>query len=721
MLTEAFNSATGVRVSWKPVEGAAAYRLLRKNITAGETVWSAVGTTTETSLIDTSAVSGQRYTFTVECVDGSGAATSARNETGRTCTYIAKPEITLLTCGNGGITIQWSKPGGAKNFRVFRKPDGGAWEPIADVLGTSYTDAAAQSGQKYWYTVRVITLAGDMYTSSYNSYGWSVIYLPAPVLTEAFNSATGVRVSWRPVEGAVKYRLLRKNVTAGDTAWTAVGTTAETTLIDTSAVSGQRYTFTVECVKADGSTVMSGRNETGRTCTYIGMAKITSLTSTVDGVKLQWSKPAGAKNFRVFRKLDGGEWAPIADIQGTSYTDTAAQSGKKYWYTVRVITLAGDMYTSSYNSVGWSVTYYNYPVIKTVTNVDGGVRITWNAFSGAGSYTLLRKNLTKSESEWSVVRSTTNTSTIDASAVSGNRYTYTVQCTVNGKTVRDETGRSCTYVGIVHIDTIEPTANGVKIFWRRPAGARNFRVFRRPDVGGSEWTALADVLDSDSYIDTTMVPGQVYWYRVRPITLAGDQYLNVDTPVSDRAYTRLEAPVITKVTANKAGIHLYWNPVDYAGYYIIYRMDENGEWKQIATTSSGPEYTDISAYLGETYSYMVRTAGVGRSVDSNVKTYRFMLPFSVIAGTYRLIDLNDEDGNHSYEISQLNNAGIRCFLTIDSSGGAVLTNFDGTKQNLTIDPNTLGIYIDGEFSGAYFSYKNGNYYIYDYWKEMRFR
>ncbi len=353
VLTEAFNSSTGVRVSWKTVTGATKYRLLRKLSTS--TTWTNVGETTECSLIDKTAKSGSRYTYTVECINGSGAAVSAKDETGRTCTYIAMAKITSVGAAENGMKIVWAKPTGAKNFRVMRKVDGESkWTVLTDVLGDSYVDTTAEPGIKYWYTVRAITIAGDMYTNSYNSIGWSGTLCSTPVLTEAFNSSTGVRVSWKEVTGATKYRLLRKGTS--DTEWSNVGETTECSLIDTTAKSASRYTYTVECINGSGVAV-SGRNETGRTCTYIALAKITSTKNTDEGISITWAKPAGAKNFRVMRKVDGeSKWTVLTDVLGDSYVDKTVQSGVKYRYTIRAITIAGDMYTNSYNSIGWSIT-----------------------------------------------------------------------------------------------------------------------------------------------------------------------------------------------------------------------------------------------------------------------------------------------------------------------------------------------------------------------------
>ncbi|MCR5664469.1 MAG: leucine-rich repeat protein [Oscillospiraceae bacterium] len=352
-LTEAFNSATGVRVSWKTVPGAVKYRLLRKNLTLNETQWRLVGETAECTLIDITAKSSNRYCYTAEAVGADGTV-GPHDETGRTCTYIAMPRITNIRGVEGGMEITWDAPAGAKNFRVFRRDPAYGWVPFMDVRGTQCIDTEAPVGARCWYTVRAVSLNGMMNISSYNATGWSGFRMAAPELTEAFNSATGVRVSWQQTTGAVKYRLLRKNLTLGETQWKTVGETAECTLIDTTAKSSNRYTYTVQPVDARGNA--GPVNETGRTCTYIAVARITKIGSVPAGIKLVWNKPAGAKNFRVFRKTPNGKWMAIADVLGDSYLDTKAVKGTTYYYTVRAITLDGKMYINSYNATGWKVT-----------------------------------------------------------------------------------------------------------------------------------------------------------------------------------------------------------------------------------------------------------------------------------------------------------------------------------------------------------------------------
>ena len=260
--------------------------------------------------------------------------------------------------------------------------------------------------------------------------------LDAPVLTEAFNSSTGVRVSWKAVEGAESYRLLRKNLTKGETEWSSVGETTECSLIDKSAASASRYTFTVECIDADGNTV-SKRDETGRTCTYIAMAKITSVTSTDEGLKVEWQKPGGAKNFRVMRKVDGGStWTVLTTAQITSYLDTNVEPGVKYWYTVRAMNLAGDMYINSYNSYGWSGRWEGAPQEEPLTvtgqpasqTVAAGTKASFTVAAEGGSGTLTY--------QWQYSTNGTSWSNTTLSGYNTPTLTVTASTTVNGRQYR---------------------------------------------------------------------------------------------------------------------------------------------------------------------------------------------------------------------------------------------------------------------------------------------
>lgn len=83
-VTKKENTASGVKLTWNAVPGAAKYRVFVKNGSR----WQKIGDTAETSFTHTAAVSGTSYTYTVRCISADGTAyVSAYNGTGWTVTY----------------------------------------------------------------------------------------------------------------------------------------------------------------------------------------------------------------------------------------------------------------------------------------------------------------------------------------------------------------------------------------------------------------------------------------------------------------------------------------------------------------------------------------------------------------------------------------------------------------------------------------------------------
>ncbi len=73
------------------------------------------------------------------------------------------------------VALSWTAGANAASYKVYRKPDGGAWTAVASGLsGCSYTDTTAERGNTYIYRVAAVSAAGDELSSSERS-----AYLPA--------------------------------------------------------------------------------------------------------------------------------------------------------------------------------------------------------------------------------------------------------------------------------------------------------------------------------------------------------------------------------------------------------------------------------------------------------------------------------------------------------------------------------------------------------------
>ena len=259
-LTGASCTEKGIKISWAKTAGAAKYRLFRRSGSS----WTQIADTADTSYIWTQPASGTTYTFTVRCVSKDGSVyTGGFNTGGRSIKYIKAPAITALENTKAGIKISWEKPAGAVKYRLFRR-SGSGWTKIADTTGASYTWTGAKSGTSYTFTVRCVNSAGTAFTSGYLSAGKTIRFIQAPSISSLTATSKGVKISWKKVSGAEKYRIYYKYK---DT-WKKIADSTGTSYTWTGAKSGTSYTFYIRCVSADGKKITSGVDEKGKTIKY---------------------------------------------------------------------------------------------------------------------------------------------------------------------------------------------------------------------------------------------------------------------------------------------------------------------------------------------------------------------------------------------------------------------------------------------------------------------
>lgn len=73
------------------------------------------------------------------------------------------------------VSLSWTAGANAASYKVYRKPDGGAWTAVASGLSVcAFTDTTAARGNTYVYRVAAVSAAGDELSSSERS-----AYLPA--------------------------------------------------------------------------------------------------------------------------------------------------------------------------------------------------------------------------------------------------------------------------------------------------------------------------------------------------------------------------------------------------------------------------------------------------------------------------------------------------------------------------------------------------------------
>lgn len=148
-----------------------------------------------------------------------------------------------------------------------------------------------------------------------------------------------------------------------------------------------------------------------------------TIANTSYGVKITWSKVKGADSYKVYRKLKGGEYSYIGKTTNTYYTDKTANSGKTYYYIVKVCNEAGNSASSS----SLSIKYLAKPEIKTADTKTTCIYLKWTRIPGAGGYRVYRKSGSGDFERIATVKGGATVTYKDKTANLNKVYTYKIK------------------------------------------------------------------------------------------------------------------------------------------------------------------------------------------------------------------------------------------------------------------------------------------------------
>ncbi len=420
---------------------------------------------------------------------------------------------------------------------------------------------------------------------------------PAPtgVSAEDGASTAGVTVSWTASAGATSYRILRGVGAASS----LIGTSAGTSFTDTTAVPGTVYTYAVRAVSGtDEST--SSDVDTGYRRVSAPTAVAASDSTVAAGVTVTWTAATGVSRYKILRS-EGDAPAEIANVEGTSHTDTSAAPCVSYTYAVVSEGPGGTL-----DSVASAGDTGARPITAPtgLTASDGGpdsVGLTWNAVPGATVYRI-RRGIGSASAE---IGTTDTNAFTDASAVPGRLYTYAVLAEAGCSSLpsTSNTGwRSLSApASLAAADGTSTT--GVALSWTASTGATGYRVFR--GIGAAS-TQIASVAGT-SHVDTSAVPGTIYTYAVRASGDTGTE--PSEASAANSGWRGLAAPASMTASGgtSTARVDLAWSAITGAARYEIHRGV--GSTLSLLATTTSTSYADTAAAVGTVYTYAIRAVG----------------------------------------------------------------------------------------------------------------
>ena len=242
-------------------------------------------------------------------------------------------------------------------------------------------------------------------------------YIAAPALSIT-TSAGKPKIYWNAVDGAVKYWVYRS--TDGET-FSYYDMTTNTTYTNNSTAIGTTYYYKVKAVNANNA---ASDYSVIRSILCKPAAPSVSINRSNGKPKLSWKAVSGATKYWIYRSTDGKEFKYFDSTTKTSYTNSGAASGTKYYYRVKAVAVVNGKNVTSANSSTKSLFTSLAKPSVSITTSNGKPKITWKAVTGADKYYVYRSTDGKNFSYWD---STTKTSYVNSGAKKNTKYYYKVK------------------------------------------------------------------------------------------------------------------------------------------------------------------------------------------------------------------------------------------------------------------------------------------------------
>ena len=232
-------------LSWDKVAGAEKY-LVYCSADGGDFV--RLTSVSGTKLNHGSAKPGHSYTYKVCAVtaDGNGSSDWTMTDAFTVKNLnLTAPDLTATNKRTTGKPyLKWDKVEGAEEYEVYRATSkDGKYSRLWHGSGTALTNGSAKTGTTYYYKVRAV--AADGTKGPFSTIKTRTCDLPCPDVKVTLRSDGKPVLSWKKIDGAVKYEVYRR-VDGGD--FSRLTTVKGTKLTNTSAKRGHTYTYKVKAI-----------------------------------------------------------------------------------------------------------------------------------------------------------------------------------------------------------------------------------------------------------------------------------------------------------------------------------------------------------------------------------------------------------------------------------------------------------------------------------------
>ena len=245
-------------------------------------------------------------------------------------------------------------------------------------------------------------------------------YKPAPKAPSLSitTSAGKPKIYWNAVDGATKYWVYRS--TDGKK-FSYYDSTTKTSYTNSSTSIGTTYYYKVKAVNANNAASDYSVSK-GILCKPA--APSVSINRSNGKPKLSWKAVSGATKYWIYRSTDGVNFKYFDSTTKTSYTNSGAASGTKYYYRVKAVAVVNGKNVVSANSSTKSLFTSLAKPSVSITTSNGKPKLSWSKVTGADKYYVYRSTDGKTFSYWD---STSKTTFVNSGAKKNTKYYYKVK------------------------------------------------------------------------------------------------------------------------------------------------------------------------------------------------------------------------------------------------------------------------------------------------------
>ena len=327
-----------VELNWEEVYWAGYYVIYRSD---DDERYQQVGRVTGsvTTFNDTPPSAGlYYYGVSTETVSGDEGEMSEPVTVQFTDNLLAPTGVDIENMGTY-IRVIWDMVLSANSYNIYRSPEGGGYIIIGSSETNHYDDIPPEEGS-YYYKVRATDTLGHISPFSNPAYAYfNALPLP-PYDVTAIDSIYKVHLSWQSEDTSGFYIIYRSFSIDGE--YDSVGYNQENSFIHWPDAGGEMF-YKIQAVTEGGA-----RSELSDFAHvyFSGLLEAPTITYAYqdpdsDFVRLNWTAPAGASYYDVYRKLNNEEdYQFILGVEVNTAIDRPDSAGI-YDYKVKASTVGG--------------------------------------------------------------------------------------------------------------------------------------------------------------------------------------------------------------------------------------------------------------------------------------------------------------------------------------------------------------------------------------------